>query len=273
MINARQRRAAERQHAPVRRRDRRGPTTRPAALQTRASATRAGGAAATSTTLGYAGAGERVKAADWAAAGAGDAELDYNYDGGLPLTIAASAGTVAFTPAAAGLRPTSLRSPRARARPSTYALERNADLLPTRQGAFTIGRDAATGRRTDLHGGRHGRRAQRHDGLRPGDQRALPKGADSAYTLAVERDAAGRVVTARTETVAGGAAIVRAYAYDAQGRLTRVDDGAGAALETYAYDADGNRTSAGGERRDLRRARRADGAGRRARSPSAPTGT
>ena len=213
-------------------------------IQTRA-ATRAGGAPATSTTFGYVGATERLAGADWAA-GAVEQELEFTYDGDLPVTISASAGTVEFTTPATGLQPSAMRIAAGAGEPVEIALERDADRLPTRQGAYTIGRDAATGRARTYTAGDTVVELTDAEGYGQVDQRALRKGADAAYTLTVERDAAGRVART-TEVVDGGPPVVRAYTHDAQGRLTRVADGAGATVEAYAYDDDGNRISAGGE--------------------------
>jgi RHS repeat-associated protein len=183
----------------------------------------------------YAGATDRLASA------AGPTQtLGLTYDGALPLTQAftgATAGTFTYT-AGNDLMAASMQVDAASAHRS-YAIGRDADLLTTSLGPWTITRSPQTGQPTKYSDAADGAAtlAIGYDALADAQDRTL----GSAYQLGITRDAAGRV-SERRETV-DGTLRTYDYAYDGSGNLLTVTK-AGATVEQYAYDADGNRTSA-----------------------------
>lgn len=122
----------------------------------------------------------------------------------------------------------------------TAGFARDADGLVTGAGALALTRDAASGLVTGTELGMV-RDATTYDGYGDVASRAASAGAISLLSLALTRDAAGRIAI-RQETV-GGVSHTYAYRYDAAGRLDQVTTD-GAVSASYAYDANGNRTSA-----------------------------
>lgn len=119
-------------------------------------------------------------------------------------------------------------------------IEYDRDGLVVREGPFRIERDAATGAVLVVTDG-VARVELRHDERGRLLARSHTVAGRDVYRLELTYDGSGRV--ARREEHIGGAAIVRAYRYDALGQLVEVLDGDGGPIERYGYDLNGNRIS------------------------------
>jgi RHS repeat-associated protein len=219
-------------------------------LAGRADTPAGGGAAVTSTAFSYLGDTRKAARESWTA-GALTQHVDSEYDGDLTtkLTFSGAAeGTFTYTPTAVGMRLASMQVAAGSGAARTYAIARDDDTLVTQFGPYAVDRHPATGAARAFTDAADGTvvRSLDTEGYGELDERQVLDGATTVYDLDLDRDAAGRL-TRREETISGGPAVVRAYSYDAHGRLETVSDGAGATVESYTYDADGNRTSAGGE--------------------------
>ncbi len=207
----------------------------------------AAGPAVSARAFTYIGANDLLDVGTWTA-GALTQTLDTDTDGDVATKLTyggEAAGEITFTPAASGLL-LSTTSVTAGADPTrTYAITRDNDDLVTGYGPFTVTRNAQTGAAETFGQATDDTQVQTLDteGFGDLDERRVVEAGDERYELETTYDDEGRL-TQRTETVEGGAAITRKYAYDSQGRLDEVRDGTDAVVEDYAYDGNGDRTSA-----------------------------
>jgi RHS repeat-associated protein len=187
----------------------------------------------------YVGATDLLSSATWQRAGSTQT-MGLTYDGALPLTQAftgAAAGTFTYADnndlMAASMQVDAASTHR------SYTIGRDADLLTTSLGPWTIARSAQTGQPTKYSDSADGTATLTigYDAFADAQDRTL--GTD--YHLGITRDDAGRV-SERRETV-NGTLRTYDYAYDGSGNLLTVTE-AGATVEQYTYDGDGNRTSA-----------------------------
>jgi len=120
------------------------------------------------------------------------------------------------------------------------AITRDGDGLPTAIGPFALTRDGPGGRPTVVTDGT-GVLTVEYDGHGRVIARRLVAGGITVYDATYDWDAVGRLGQ-KAESVAGAAATVHEYGYDADSQLALVTRN-GMAVERYGYDARGNRTS------------------------------
>jgi RHS repeat-associated protein len=212
--------------------------------------TRSGaGAPLTTATFAHIGTTQLLGSASWTR-GAATQTVASTYDGDRPTSSTfsgAAAGGFTYAIGATDLRLASTTVTAGAGAPRTYAVARDDDGQVTQHGPFAIARNATTGYAETY--------AQVADdttvrnlstaGFGELDERRVTEAADTLYEMKLTRDDTGRIER-RDETVSG-VTTVRAYTYDARGRLTRVADGADATVEAYTYDDDGNRLTADSE--------------------------
>lgn len=170
-------------------------------------------------------------------AGPAEAVLNYTWDGGLLLSEQSSGAVDArldwrydhnFLPIARKVNGG-----------EEVALVYDADGLLTAAGAYTLSRDAASGRPAAfVLGGTHGWWA--HDAAGDYNASAVSALDTEIYSARYERDATGRIV--RKEEYFNGSPITWEYEYDLRGRLSAARRD-GELYAAYAWDDNDNRTA------------------------------
>jgi RHS repeat-associated protein len=207
--------------------------------------------AVTTTGFDYVGDTGRVGTTS-ANSGTADQDVSYGYDGPFQTSMSYDGdadGTVT-TPLDATLRRGATTITAGSGAPAVYGRTYDDDSQLASYGPFTISRDAVTQRADSVTDAADGTvvRSRSTEGFGYLDRRTVTESAVDVYDLQLSYDNVGRLASS-TETVDGGAAVERHYAYDAFDRLRFVRDGApdGAVVEEYTYNADGDRLTASGE--------------------------
>ena len=166
-------------------------------------------------------------------------EVDYTYDGSLPLSQTWSgpvAGTTSRT------LDNALRTASRSVNGSSVNLTYDQDSLLTAVGDLTLTRDSNHGLVT---GTTHSNVTDTRTYTSFGElnQYTASTAATTVFGVQYTRDQLGRI-SAKTEAI-GGATDTYTYTYDAAGRLAAIQKN-GATTHTYTYDANGNRVTANG---------------------------